>query len=332
MMAPRSAVLLLLLCLGCDADGTALPIDAGSEVQLVDPASIGRGEYVVRSVAGCAECHTPRVESGAFDDSHWLAGVPKRFDLAPEEDGVGAISAGNLTPDATGIGKFSDADVIRAMRDGVGLDGRVLYPLMPYSAYHNMSDDDVRAVVAYLRTLQPVTSMIPAREPLPVPLLAPAPPVPEGAIPHTTLPQSDAHFANAEHGRYLAGEIGFCLDCHTPWRFGVDQPLDLRYPFAGGRAFSATEWVVAQPVPAVIYASNITPADAGIAGWTVDQIATALGQGVDNGGVPICRPMPSGPLGSFGGLSAQDALDVGWYVTTLPPLDDGAEISSCPGP
>lgn len=329
------AAALLFACLGCDSEGTSLPVvDAGPDVKLVDPAVIGRGEYVVRAIAGCAECHTPRDDDGDFDNSRWLAGVPNRFDVAPGQDGVGGISTSNLTPDDTGIGKVSDDAVISAMRDGVGLDGRALHPLMPYSTYHNMSDDDARAVVTYLRTLQPVQAAIPPREPLPVPQLVPAPPVQESAIPHTKLPASDMHYTNAEHGRYLAGEVGFCLHCHTPWRIGPAQPLDLRYPFAGGRPFSAAEWVVKSPtpVPAVIYSSNITPSDAGIAGWTVNQVASALGNGVDNGGVVICRPMPSGPQGAFGSLTAQDAQDIGWYVTTLLPLDDGAEIGPCPRP
>ena len=313
-----------------DATGNVVPLpDAGSGgTFVVTPQTFGRGEYLVKNVAGCGECHTPRDDAGNLDMSRWLAGVPGRFDLAPFDDAIGSISAPNLTP-AGGVGRWTDDSLRRAIVDGVTPDGAPLAPVMPSYVFHNMSDDDARAIVVYLRSLQPIESVIPARQPLPVHLHAAVAPIPDSAIPHTTLPASDPKFPRAEHGRYLAAQVGFCMDCHSPWRVDASSPLDTTKLFAGGRAFSSREWTVPPPAPAVIYSYNVTPHESGIKGWTEATVAHAITTGADDQGVPLCRPMPSGPTGSLGGITADDALDIGIYLTTLPPIDSGA-IPSCP--
>lgn len=216
-----------------------------------------------------------------------------------------------------------------AFLDGVALDGSPLFPLMPYAAYHNMTASDADAIVAYLRSVPAIANAVPPRQPLPVPLLAPAPPIPESSIPETTLSPEDPNYALARLGRYLAGEVGFCLDCHTPWRLGASQPLDLTRVFAGGRAFSARDWSLPPPLPAVVYSLNITPDATGIAGYSASDVAMALAHGVTPQGAALCRPMPSGPLGALGGLLAGDAYAIGMYLTTINPVV-GEAVPSCP--
>jgi mono/diheme cytochrome c family protein len=319
--------------LDCGGEGSGAPTaqEAGTGPStLVDPAVLERGEYLVRTVAGCGECHTPRDAEGNLDQSQWLAGVANRFDVAPDDDTIGAVSAPNLTPAA--IGSWTDDDIKRAFLDGVATDGTPLVPLMPYAAYHNMTAADADAIVTYLRNVPSIQHRTPARQPLGVPLVAPAPPIPEEAIPRSTLPASDPNRAAADRGRYLAGEVGFCLDCHTPWRLGTAQPLDLTRVFAGGRAFSAKEWTVPPPAPLVIYSLDVTPHTNGIAGWSADDVANVLRTGVSpHDSASLCRPMPSGPLGAFGALSREDARDIGWYLTTIPPID-GGDIPACANP
>jgi len=325
----RSAVLLAvagaLVTGACDDAGTSTPQAATSAT--VDASTILRGEYLVRSVAGCGECHTPRDASGALDQSRWLAGVANRFDLVPDDDGVGGISAPNLTP--AGLSSWSDADIERAMLDGVSQDGTPLFPVMPYYAYHNMAAPDAQAIVTYLRALPAVAGTTPVRQPLPVTLIAPAPPIPESAIPQTTLPGVAQDYQSAQRGRYLAGEIGFCLDCHTPWRLGQTQPLDLTHVFGGGRPFSSHDWVVPAPAPPVVWSYDVTPDPTGIAGWTAGEVAAVLAEGKTPGGTELCRPMPAGPGGSLGGLTQQDAYDIGMYLTTIPPVPGGV-VPTCP--
>ncbi len=239
----------------CDDAGNTIPAAPAASESSV--SAVMRGEYLVRSVAGCGECHTPRDASGALDQSRWLGGVANRFDLVPGDDTMGGISAPNLTP--AGLSSWSDDDIARAMLDGVAPDGSPLFPVMPYYAFHNMTAADAQAIVAYLRAIPPVAGKTPARQPLPVPLTAPAPPVPESAIPQTVLPVGTTDYEAAQRGRYLAGEVGFCLDCHTPWRIGETQPLDLTRVFAGGRAFSSHDWAVPSPAPAVVWSYDVTP-------------------------------------------------------------------------
>jgi mono/diheme cytochrome c family protein len=338
-MKRHHATKLTLLAIACTAlvacDDTIglvrpAPADAGVDAPaLASPETFGRGEYLAKNVAACGECHTPRDDSGNLDMSRWLSGVVGRFDLAPYDDAVGLVSAPNLTSHATGLASWTDDEILRAMRDGVGRDGAPLAPVMPYYVFHNMTDDDARAIVVYLRSVAPVENQVPARQPLPVPMSAPASPIPESAIPHTTLATTDGLYSRAEHGRYLAGQVGFCMDCHSPWRYDASPPLDVTKLFAGGRALSSREWVVPPPAPAVVYAYNVTPHDSGIKGWTEATVARAITAGLDQNGAPLCRPMPSGPFGSLGGITADDALDIGVYLTTLPPKDSGS-IPQCP--
>jgi mono/diheme cytochrome c family protein len=325
----RAAAALLLTCAlmagACDDAGTSGP--SSSAASTAAPSSILRGEYLVRSVAGCGECHTPRDASGALDQSRWLAGVANRFDLVPYDDTMGGISAPNLTP--AGLSSWSDTDIEQAMLDGISNDGSPLFPVMPYYAYHNMAATDVQAIIAYLRAIPAVSGTTPARQPLPVALTAPAPPIPESAIPQTTLPAAGADYEAAQRGRYLAGEVGFCLDCHTPWRLGEAQPLDLTRVFGGGRPFSSHDWVVPAPAPPVVWSYDVTPDPTGIAGWTADDVAQVLAEGTTPAGVALCRPMPAGPIGGLGGLTAEDAHDIGMYLTTIPPVPGGV-VPTCP--
>jgi mono/diheme cytochrome c family protein len=120
--------------------------------------SAGRGEYLA-TVTGCGDCHTPKTPQGADDRARLFAGGGKQF---PGAYG-GLFDAPNLTPDqATGLGSWSDAQIISAIREGKARDGHALHPAMPYgAAYASLTDDEVSSVVLYLCTLKPVTNALP---------------------------------------------------------------------------------------------------------------------------------------------------------------------------
>jgi mono/diheme cytochrome c family protein len=306
-----AAVVAVLLSLGgCGDNDTVSPGNA----------QVARGTYLVEHVAACGDCHTPRTVQGQLDMSHWLAGA-LFTDLDPQDPNVGAVYAPNLTPDSTGLRDWTNDQIKNAFLNGLDEAGDPLFPAMPYWVFHNMTAGDADAIVAYLRSITPVNNPIPARQPLGFPLDQPAQPIPEVAIPHSTLAAGDAHAANAERGRYLAAMVGVCIDCHTPMAPGNPVPVRLDSLFAGGQAFDAAELgVPVPPFPATIYSANITPDTTGIADDAPEDVRTELRQGVDKEGNRICPPMPVGPDGAFGGLTSQDALDIGWYVTTLPPI------------
>jgi mono/diheme cytochrome c family protein len=147
--------------------------------------NVKRGEYLV-TIMSCADCHTPGYFFGKPDETRKLAGGDVGF-FIPE---LGYFYGRNLTPDRqTGLGDWTDEEVVTAMRTGVRPDGRVLSPNMPWQAFAKLSDDDANAIVAYLRTLKPVSNVVPPpagpHEKAPGPFLA------------VTMPASTVHTAGA---------------------------------------------------------------------------------------------------------------------------------------
>jgi hypothetical protein len=271
-------------------------------------------------VAACGDCHTPRNPDGSPDMTKFLAGTPLFADIAPNDNSVGAIPAPNLTDDdATGLGMWTDAQIKRAFLDGIDNSGTPLFPVMPYYVMHNMTAADADAIVAFLRTVPAVSNAIPPRQQLPFPFPQPAAPVPAAQLPNTTLQMTNPNYAAAVRGKYLAASIGICMECHTEESAaGTAVPIDVTKLFFGGRVFPAAALgLPAPPFTANIVSRNITPHANGIAGWTAADVRNSLKNGVDKAGVPICPPMPVGPMGAFGGLTDQDALDIGHYITTL---------------
>jgi mono/diheme cytochrome c family protein len=133
------------------------------------PVPAERGHYLV-TLAGCGHCHTPGHFTGKEDLARELGGG----DVGFEVPGAGTVIGPNLTPDrATGLGAWSDQQVEAAIRHGVRPDGRVLSPVMPWPEFSHMSDADVRAIIAYLRTLKPVSNRVPG-------------PIPVGGSPHVS--------------------------------------------------------------------------------------------------------------------------------------------------
>ncbi len=117
-----------------------------------------RGEYLA-SIMDCGGCHTPGIFLGKPDMGRFLGGSEVGFQIP----GLGIFYPPNLTPDPeTGLGRWSEADIIRAVRTGVRPDGRQLAPVMPYHSYGKLTDADAKALAGYLRSLKPVKNKVPA--------------------------------------------------------------------------------------------------------------------------------------------------------------------------
>lgn len=122
------------------------------------PDKLKRGEYLV-TIMDCAGCHTPGIFLGKPDMQRRLAGSEVGFHIP----GLGIFFPPNLTPDReTGLGSWSEADIVKAVRQGTRPDGRMLAPAMPYKAYGSLSDADASALAAYLKSLKPVANKVPA--------------------------------------------------------------------------------------------------------------------------------------------------------------------------
>jgi len=174
-----------------------------------DSAAIERGRYLVRDLAPCASCHGDPAQREGYASG---ADVPLSggfvFDIPP-----GQFYARNLTSDEeTGLGKVSDGAIARGLREGVGHDGRALLPFMEMQG---LSDDDLVAVVSYLRRQPAVRNQVPVDHYTLLGKVVRATVLSRPVGPPTRpLPRSPRG-ASVETGRYLAESVSLCWSCHT---------------------------------------------------------------------------------------------------------------------
>ena len=267
--------------------------------QSLSDASVERGEYIVRTVAVCGHCH---------------AADPKKSSDGPLSGGmefknwrIGTARASNLTPDdATGLGTWSDAEIVRALRNGVRKDGRLLVPVMPYEWFHEMSDADAFAVARYLQA-QPAVRNEVKQSPNLMFKIGKAFLGPKPAISVTAPPRG----ATAEYGRYLANHVSLCGDCHTPRTRIQAKPIKNRL-FAG----DAKSAFPVKP-------SNITPDnETGIGRWSEEDFLKAMRTGVTPDGEKINPFMPWHELGR---MTDDDLRAIYRYLRTVPAIRNEVE-------
>jgi hypothetical protein len=166
-------------------DPAATTTDSAATTASASPENmVKRGAYLV-SIMGCNDCHTPKKmgpQGPVFDEERTLSGHPAEVPVAPYETSTaknwilfnqmltnyvgpwGISYSANLTPDSTGIGGWTEAQFLKAIREGKykGLDNtRPLLPPMPWQEYRNATDEDLKAVFAYLRSLKPIRNVVP---------------------------------------------------------------------------------------------------------------------------------------------------------------------------
>ncbi|MBR0673872.1 cytochrome c [Neoroseomonas soli] len=265
----------------------ALPAAAQS-----DP--VARGRYLVEAIGGCGNCHTPKGPQGDLPGMSLAGGFV--FDEPPFR-----AVASNITPDPeTGIGRWTDAQLARAIREGIRPDGSLIGPPMPFELYRGISDSDVAAMVAYLRTVAPVRNAV-ARSEYRIPL----PPAYGPPVTNVPNPPADDQLAR---GAYLAGPLGHCTECHTPML--EDGRRDWSRRGAGGQQFPGP-WGVS-------VARNITPDRRnGIGAWTDAQIGRAITHGVAADGRQMFPPMG---YGYYARMTPGDLADLIAYLRSLPAL------------
>ena len=122
----------------------------------------------------------------------------------------------------------------------------------------SVSESDADSIVLYLRSLPAVKNEIPERQDLGFPVQQ-AKPVPADMLPSTTLKASDPKYASAENGKYLAANVGICMECHTEHDPLGEVPLKLDQLFQGNEAFARAQLHLPPAFPETIYSSNITP-------------------------------------------------------------------------
>ena len=210
--------------------------------------------------------------------------------------------APNITPDhETGIGAWSDEEIIRAIREGVRPDGTVIGPPMPIRVYREMSDTDVRAIVAYLRTVAPVRNSVPLSE-YNIPL-------PESYGPPVDTVAEVSREDTVAYGAYVANALGHCMECHTPL---VKGSPDLSRTGLGGNVF-----VKPHGMELVAVAANISPhPEQGIGAWTDDEIKRAITQATSRDGRLL---QPAMPFYFYEKVSDEDLEAIIAYLRSIPP-------------
>ena len=257
--------------------------------------------------AHCADCHaTP--ESLAEVDKGGIAVLSggRAFNIP-----IGVIYSRNLTSDETGLGHFKDEEIARSLRFGVGHDGRALFDFMPF---HNTSDEDLTAIISYLRTLPPAKNVVPDNHMnllgnfVKAFLIKPVGPIGEPI--HAIKPDS-----SIEYGNYLATSVSNCRGCHTNRDLMTGAYIGQEY--AGGFKMES----IIDPVHFACVTPNLTPdpATGHITAWTEDIFLQRFHSGK-------LIPHSAMPWGPFSRTSDIEIKAIYRYLKTLAP------IKNDPGP
>jgi mono/diheme cytochrome c family protein len=270
-------------------------------------ARLERGRYIVEGIAHCFECHSEvDWEKPGGQPHEGRKGSGTEF----AKYGFPWLVAPNITPDTeTGAGTWTDEQLAHAIREGIGHDGRRLFPVMPYMYFRRMSDEDLASVIVYLRSVEPVHNALPKTsipEPMKRNLPAPQPiyePVP--------LPDFSSPVARGEYLVTLAS----CSSCHTPRN--QDGP-NTQLAFAGGATFKGP-W-------GEVNSANITPDASGI-GYYDEALFI---QTLRSGHVGARQLSPIMPWGYFRNMTDEDLNAIFAYLRTLPPVKHRVDNTEAP--
>ncbi len=312
-------VLLVAASLGAVYYNLFLPRQQPASNLQVDltPERIARGRYLAINVLQCVDCHSER-------DWGLYGGPPRepvgagRACLTRETEAAGVnvgqanfpgvLCIRNITPDKdTGIGRWTDGEIIRAVREGVDHQGKGLFPIMPYFVYAHVADADMEAVVAYLRSMRPVHSAQTPQRQVDFPLNMLIQLWPEPVKGPVVAPEPSDRIA---YGRYLA-TIARCEFCHTPRPMNSMDGFPGR-EFAGGMPFYLTR-------ERIMYTMNLTPHATGLGPWTKEQFIRRFRERA----VPQPVSLKDNTLmnwSAFAGMTDEDLGALYDFFRTLPPV------------
>ncbi len=272
------------------------------------PERLVRGKHVALTRA-CIFCHSPHDWAAA--DVPLIPGKEFSGDLMPFLDMPGRVVAPNLTPDPeTGSGNWSDDQLARAIREGVGHDGRALFPMMPYSFFRKMPDEDLASLIVYLRSLPAVRhQQAPSQIIFPVKYLIRSAPEP------VTEPVSEPDPSDRlKWGEYLVTQ-SICAECHTPASKGRAVP---GMEYAGGFPI---EWPGGS-----VASANITPDPSGISYYDEALFISAI----RTGHVKARKLSGIMPYAFFNDYSDDDLKAIFGYLRTLKPVHHRVDNSLPP--
>jgi mono/diheme cytochrome c family protein len=266
------------------------------------------GHYLVVA-ANCSGCHTQSA------DKPFAGGVALKSVF-------GTVYSTNITPDAeTGIGRWTQEDFTRALREGVGLNGEHLYPAFPYTAFTQLTDSDIAAIYRYLKTLAPARSAAPQND-LGFPYNQRALLRIWKALyfnPVRFVP-SASRSNEWNRGAYLVNALGHCGSCHSPRNFlGAEKE---KWAMTGGTIIDqvgndrARDWS----------STNLTEHPNGLKSWSVEDLQSYLWRGTSFR-ADVFGVMNNVVMNSTRHLTPADARAMAVYIKSLAPQEDSGGSS-----
>jgi mono/diheme cytochrome c family protein len=283
------------------------PTDGTAQLQTL----IDQGRYLA-TAGDCVSCHT-RANGSPFAGGRAL-NTP-----------FGVIYSANITPDATGIGHWTEQQFARALREGLAADGTHLYPAFPYTAYTKVSDADVHALYAYFQSLRPVR-YTPPRNDMPFPFSVRALLAPWNALffdGGVFVPDAEKS-VEWNRGAYLTQGLGHCGACHTPRNLLGGERAALA--LTGGDYLDEVvdevvdDNIVPMDEPTVRpwAAANLTPAPGGLGAWSLETLMEYLKTG-HSARAAAFGPMSEVVTNSTSHLTDADLRAIAVYLKSLPP-------------
>ncbi len=275
--------------------------------------SIERGEYLVRGPAACGSCHTPIGPLTKNKKDRRVGPIPG-MELAGHviQEPFGQVTMTNLTPGGP-IASWSDEEVIKSIREGVRPDGSTIGPPMLIPVYRHLSDNDVKSIVLFLRTLPVVKNDLP-RSKYKMPL-------PSSYGPSVRNVADISRKNKVEYGAYLAGPVAHCTLCHTAWgeegkgimKFFMNPPdynglMTLPGLGQGGMKMKGP-WGTS-------IASNITSHPTALGRYTDEELKKIITEGLHPSGMKLMPPMP---YSYYSNMTDQDLDALIAYLRTIPP-------------
>jgi mono/diheme cytochrome c family protein len=305
-----ASTVVILVGFGASAGSPLIPAKSPASIERT-PQRVARGKYLVESLAHCFRCHSE-------NDFQYLNGQ------APPEKKAGgqvilaeefsdpppaSMVCPNISPDReTGAGTWTDEDFVRAIRDGIGHDGRKLHSMMPYWTLRALTDEDMSSIIAYVRSIPAVHHPLPKRSLAHEPVILETPPVRTPEAPAGSSEQ-------VRHGEYLA-HIGNCAGCHngrTPDRKPVPG-----LEYAGGRVLRG-RW-------GVVTSANITPDASGIGYYDEQKFIEVM----RTGHVGARKLNPIMPWADFRNLTDSDLKALFAYLRSVPSVQHRVDNTEPP--
>jgi len=289
----------------------ALPnIKAASVINVeATPERIARGEYLANHVAVCIDCHSTR-DWSRFSGPPTAGTLGKGGDVFDQKFGFpGVYYARNITPE--GISRYTDGELFRTITTGVSKEGRAMFPVMPFHYYGQMDEEDIKSIIAYIRTLPPIKSQVPeSKSDFPMNFII-------NTIPHeasfTKLPpKTDV----INYGKYMTNAAS-CVECHTK----IDKgSLVAGTEFGGGREFLF-------PDGSVVRSANISSdEETGIGGWD-DETFVSLFKAHSDSATLNTKLNPGEfnslmPWTMYGKMNDEDLKAIFAYLKTVKPISN----------